>query len=94
MAASELLFPSPDTGTFQVAGRLGKPFDDVSKVMRERVRCPIQMHAHYSTISDAEKTGALARVIRLFPSPFEPATSPFAPPGVADPSPEKETARN
>jgi len=37
MAASELLFPSPGKGSFQVAGRLGKPFDDVSKIMRERV---------------------------------------------------------
>lgn len=37
MAKSELLFPSGATGSFQVAGRLGKPFDDVSQVMRERV---------------------------------------------------------
>jgi len=43
-----------------------------------------KMHAHYSTISDAEKTGALAKVIRLFPSPFEPTTSSSAPSRVAD----------
>ena len=113
MAASDLLFPSGATGSFQVAGRLGKPFDDVSKIMRERVpgftktitpksmrrtnkdllrqegvsqlvaqsinsHHDPKMHAHYSTISDAEKTGALAKVIRLFPSPFEPTTSSSA----------------
>ncbi len=94
-----------------------KPFDDVSKIMRERVpgftktitpksmrrtnkdllrqegvsqlvaqainsHHDPKMHAHYSTISDAEKTGALAKVIRLFPSPLEPTTSS----GVADPT--------
>jgi hypothetical protein len=42
------------------------------------------MHAHYSTISDAEKTGALAKVIRLFPSPFEPTSPSPTPSGVAD----------
>ena len=119
MAASELLFPSGVTGSFQVAGRLGKPFDDVSRIMRERVpgftktitpksmrrtnkdllrnegvsqlvaqainsHHDPKMHAHYSTISDAEKTGALAKVIRLFPSPPEPTRSSSAPLGVAD----------
>jgi hypothetical protein len=87
----------------RLAGRLGKPFDDVSKIMRERVpgftktitpksmrrtnkdllrnegvsqlvaqaissHHDPKMHAHYSTISDAEKASALAKVIRLFPS--------------------------
>lgn len=118
MAASELLFPSLDTGSFHGAGRLGKPFDDVSKVMRERApftktitpksmrrtnkdllrqegvsqlvaqaihsHHDPKMHAHYSTISDAEKTEALAKVIRLFPAPPEPTTSS----GVADAQPE------
>jgi len=37
MTASDLLFPSGATGSFQVAGGLGKPFDDVSRIMRERV---------------------------------------------------------
>jgi hypothetical protein len=110
ITASDLLFPSGATGSFQVAGRLGKPFDDVSKIVRERVpgftktitpksmrrtnkdllrnegvsqlvaqainsHHDPKMHAHYSTISDAEKTGALAKVIRLFPSPLEPTTT-------------------
>jgi|HubBroStandDraft_2_1064218.scaffolds.fasta_scaffold279796_1 hypothetical protein len=37
MTASDWLFPSGATGSFQVAGRFGKPFDEVSKVLRERV---------------------------------------------------------
>jgi hypothetical protein len=47
-----------------------------------------KMHAHYSTISDAEKTGALAKVIRLFPSPLEPTMSSSVADRVADPSPD------
>ncbi len=47
-----------------------------------------KMHAHYSTISDAEKTGALAKVIRLFPSPLEPTTPSRVAENVADPSSE------
>ena len=48
-----------------------------------------KMHAHSSTISDAEKTGALAKVIRLFPAPpetttLEATTRPPTPSGVAD----------
>ena len=31
-----------------------------------------KMHAHYSTISEAEKADALAKVVRLFPAPPEP----------------------
>ena len=30
-----------------------------------------KMHAHYSTISEAEKAEALAKVVRLFPAPPE-----------------------
>jgi hypothetical protein len=50
-----------------------------------------KMHAHCSTISDAEKTGALAKAIRLFPSPLEPTTSALPTPSrvadrVADPT--------
>jgi hypothetical protein len=45
-----------------------------------------KMHAHYSTISDAEKTGALAKVIRLFPSPFEPTSSSRVADRAADPT--------
>jgi integrase len=36
MAESDLLFPSPTSGGFHVAGRLLKPFRDVSKAMREK----------------------------------------------------------
>ena len=121
MAASELLFPSPDTGSFQVAGRLGKPFDDVSAEMRKRIpgftktitpksmrrtnkdllrqegvsqlvaqainsHHDPRMHAHYSTVSEAEKTGALAKVIKLFPAPPQPMNGALAAPDDARPT--------
>ncbi|HEY1692870.1 MAG TPA: hypothetical protein VGG39_11950 [Polyangiaceae bacterium] len=42
-----------------------------------------KMHPHDSTIPDAEKTGALARVIRLFPAPPAQTSSSPTPFGVA-----------
>ncbi len=105
--------PTTANGWLAVLRVIAKPFDDVSRIMRERVPGFVKtitpksmrrtnkdllrqegvsalvaqsinshhdpkMHAHYSTISDAEKTGALAKVIRLFPSPPEPTTSSSA----------------
>ena len=45
-----------------------------------------RMHAHYSTISEAEKTGALAKVVRLFPAP--PVAKLLAQSSAADPPSE------
>ena len=50
-----------------------------------------KMHAHYSTISEAEKADALAKVVRLFPAPPETRATPLPGQGAGDPAPENAT---